>query len=78
MRKYHYLLAFIFFSCAAAAQQIVISNVNLVNVKTGKIVPGQSVIINNDRIEQTGPAKKIKSPLGAQIIDGSGRYSCPV
>ncbi len=77
MRKYFCFLVFILFFRSVTAQQIVISNVNLVEVKTGKIIPGQSVIINNERIEQTGPAKKIKSPAGAQIIDGSGKYLMP-
>ena len=77
MRKYHHIIVFILFSCSAAAQQIVISNVNIIDVKTGKIIPGQSVIINNDGIEQTGPAKKIKSQAGAQVIDGNGKYLMP-
>lgn len=77
MKKYNSLLAFVIFSSALQAQQTVISNVNMVDVKTGKIIPGQSVIINGEKIEQAGAVNKIKSPAGAQIIDGTGKYLMP-
>jgi len=77
MKKYNSLLAFIIFSSSLQAQQTVISNVNLVDVKTGKIIPGQSVIINGEKIEQAGASKKIKQPTGSQMIDGTGKYLMP-
>ena len=77
MKKYNSLLAFVIFSSALQAQQTVISNVNLVDVKAGKIIPGQSVIINGEKIEQAGAVKKIKIPAGSQIIDGTGKYLMP-
>jgi imidazolonepropionase-like amidohydrolase len=48
-----------------------------VDVKTGKIIPDQHVIIQNDRIANVGAAKKIKLPAGATIIDGNGKYLMP-
>jgi imidazolonepropionase-like amidohydrolase len=56
---------------------IYINNVNVINVITGKIDPGQSIIIENDRITAVGASKKIKAPANATIIDGTGRYAMP-
>jgi imidazolonepropionase-like amidohydrolase len=77
MKKNIIILTCFFFPACIHAQQILISNVNLVDVKTGKVIPGQSVIINNDKIEQTGAVNKIKAPAGIQTIDGSGKYLMP-
>lgn len=73
-------IAFVLSFCIAAsafAQQIVIRNVNLVDVKTGKLLPGQTIVINGEKIEQVGPSAKIKPIAGAQTIDGSGKYIMP-
>lgn len=77
MKKYNLILTCFFFPACLYAQQTLISNVNLVDVKTGKVIPGQSVIINNDKIEQIGATNKIKAPAGIQTIDGSGKYLMP-
>lgn len=77
MKKYYSLLFTIILICSLHAQQTVISNVNLVDVKAGKIIPGQSVIINGKKIEQAGAANKIKQPAGSQWIDGTGKYLMP-
>ncbi|HJS53512.1 MAG TPA: amidohydrolase family protein, partial [Chitinophagaceae bacterium] len=77
MKKYHCLLVPILLSCLLNAQTTLITNVNLVNVKTGKIIPGQSVIISGERIEQVGAVGKVKQPAGAQIVDGSSKFLMP-
>lgn len=77
MKKYKLLLLSVISSACLHAQQTLISNVNLVDVKTGKIIPGQSVLIKNDKIEQTGAVNKIKTAAGIQTIDGSGKYLMP-
>jgi imidazolonepropionase-like amidohydrolase len=77
MKKYKLLLASVISSACLHAQQKLISNVNLVDVKTGKVIPGQSVLINNDKIEQVSAANKIKVPAGVQTIDGTGKYLMP-
>lgn len=77
MQKQSLLLYSLFFSFSILAQQTVITNINLVDVKAGKILPAQTVIINGDKIEQAGPSAKIKAIAGATIIDGSGKYLMP-
>lgn len=59
------------------AQSVQISNVNVVDVKTGKILPDQRVTIRNNNIIEVGPAKKIKPIEGATHIDGTGKYLMP-
>ena len=77
MKKKATLICSILFSVALFAQPTVITNVNLVDVKAGKIIPAQTIIIQGEKIEQVGNAAKIKSIAGAQIIDGSGKYLMP-
>ncbi|MBL7723927.1 MAG: amidohydrolase family protein [Chitinophagaceae bacterium] len=77
MKKLFVFICSLFITGMLWAQQTIISNVNLVDVKTGKILPAQTVIINGDKIEQVGPAAKIKAIAGAQTIDGSGKYLMP-
>ncbi len=62
MKKYKLLLLSIISSACLYAQQTLISNVNFVDVKTGKVIPGQSVLISNDKIEQTGAGERSKRP----------------
>lgn len=77
MNKLIILCYTIMLSASSGAQQTVISNVNLVEVKTGKILPGQTIVINGEKIEQVGASSKIKPIAGAQIIDGTGKYMMP-
>ena len=77
MRKYIFLLF-----AAIAFQQLfsqtsIIKNVTLIDVKTGKAIPGQSVVITDERIETIGPSKKIKDPANAIVIDGTGKFLMP-
>ena len=77
MKKYTCL-----FFAAIVFQQLfgqtsIIKNVTLIDVKTGKVVPGQSVVITNERIETIGPSKKIKDPTNAIVIDGTGKFLMP-
>src|SRR5688572_14809412 len=58
-------------------QTSIIKNVTIIDVKTGKALPGQSVVINKERIEAIGPAKKIKDPINAVVIDGTGKFLMP-
>ena len=77
MRKYTCLLFATIAFQQVFSQTSIIKNVNIIDVKKGKAIPGQSVVINNDRIEIIGPAKKIKEPANAQVIDGEGKFLMP-
>lgn len=67
------LLLFTVFPFAQA--QLVIRNVTVVDVETKKLVPAQTVVVQDGTITAIG--KNIKGPQGAQEIDGSGNYLMP-
>jgi imidazolonepropionase-like amidohydrolase len=77
MKKYICLLFVIISVQQLFSQTIIVKNVTLIDVKRGKALPAQSVVINNERIEITGPAEKIKIPANTQVIDASGKFIMP-
>ncbi len=77
MRKYTILLIILFAMQALHAQNIFIKNVTIIDVKSGKVLPGQSLIITNGKIEMVGPQKKLKEPLNARVLDGTGKFLMP-
>jgi len=52
-------------------------NVNVIDISTGSIRPGQTVLIGGDHIVAVGPDTAIDTPEGARTIDGRGGYLCP-
>lgn len=59
------------------AQTIAITNVNVIDVRAGSVVPGQTVLINGDRIAALGASNSIRPPAQADLIDGTGHYLTP-
>lgn len=62
---------------AALADIYAITDVTIVDVEKGILIPGQSVLVVNDRIDKIGVQGKIKIPQGATIIAGQGLYLMP-
>lgn len=58
-----------------ANAQLLIRNTTIVDVETKKLLPAQDVLVQNGVITNIG--KKLATPAGTQIIDGSGRYLMP-
>lgn len=58
-----------------AFAQLLIRNTTVVDVESKKLLPAQDVLVQNGIITATG--KKIAAPVGAQVIDGSGKYLMP-
>jgi len=54
-----------------------ITNISVVDVEKGIIVPDQTVIVSGGRIEQVGGASQIEVPRDATVIDGQGLYLIP-
>jgi imidazolonepropionase-like amidohydrolase len=77
-----YILTYLFLIVGPAmtiaqSNYTVISNTNVVDVNTGKIMKATSILIKEGLIQDVLPAKKMKLPAGAVVIDGSGRYVIP-
>ena len=52
-------------------------NVAIVSVEEGTVSPGQTVLVEGDRIRWVGPNARADVPAGARRIDGTGRYLAP-
>ena len=65
-----FLTSFIFSQEANPTPQIVaVKAAHLVDVKAGRVVDQQIVLITGDKIEKVGPVKEISVPPGATVID---------
>lgn len=62
---------------AASAITYAITDVTIVDVEKGTLIPRQTVLVGNDRIDQIGAQGKVKIPKDATIIDGKGLYLMP-
>jgi len=55
--------------CPDQPRTIVIRAARLFDSNTGRILTGQVIIIQGERIADVGPAAQVKIPAGAQVID---------
>ncbi len=62
---------------AAFGQLTAITNVSVVDVRAGAIVPGQTVLVEGATIASVVPASSFKPAREATIVDGTGRYLMP-
>lgn len=58
----------------APQEALALSNANLVDVRTGSVRPGVTVVLVGGRIESIGPGG---APPGARVIDLQGRHVVP-
>ncbi len=56
---------------------LVISNCHIVSVEDGRVIPAQTVLIENGVISYVGPKRQFEHPDSATIIDGSGKFVMP-
>lgn len=76
MKSHLFILIALCFSVSLHAQTV-IKNVNIVNVKSGKILPSSSVVIVGEQLKEVGPSAKIKIPTNARVIDGTAKFLMP-
>ncbi|MEY8760947.1 amidohydrolase family protein [Chryseobacterium tongliaoense] len=75
--KRFYLLFLICFLVHKIDAQTYIQNVTVVDVVNKKLIPDQTVVISQNTISDIKPAKKIKIPQNANIINGNGKFLMP-
>jgi hypothetical protein len=61
----------------SSAAPVAFINVNVVPMDSARLLPGHTVVVQNDRIVEVGPATEVAVPTGAVRIDGAGRYLVP-
>ena len=59
------------------AAATVFTNVNVLPMTSETVLPGQTVVVVDERIGEIGPAGEVEVPSGAAVVDGTGRYLMP-
>jgi imidazolonepropionase-like amidohydrolase len=77
MRKLLLLLTLCPFLGAAQSNHTLISNTNVIDVTTGKVIKEASVLFKDGLIQEVFTSKKYKLPPNSTVIDGSGKYVVP-
>lgn len=54
-----------------------LKNVNVVDVDSGAIIAGRSVVVSDGYIKEIGAQESVRAPAGARVIDQGGRYLMP-
>lgn len=54
-----------------------ITDVTVIDTTGGPSKPGQTVVVEGNRISQVGDAKKVHVPKGAQVVNARGLYAIP-
>lgn len=74
-----FILLVIFLSCKTETPKVdlAIHNINIIDLKTGEIVPKQSVLINSDTIYSIVPTKDLFIAHATKSIDGTNKYLVP-
>jgi cytosine/adenosine deaminase-related metal-dependent hydrolase len=59
------------------ARRIAFVSVNVLPMDSRRVLPGQTVIVNDGVIASIGPTAQARVPDGAAIVDGRGKYLMP-
>lgn len=62
---------------STAAPALAFQRVNIVDVRAGRVLKDQTVIVEGGRLTHVGPAKSVKTPAGATVVDGRSKYLIP-
>ena len=60
-----------------AAGRLALRGITIVDVRVGRLVPEQTIIIDAGRIRQIGSSANVRVPAGAEVRDGTGKYIIP-
>ena len=62
---------------AQAPSAVVISNTSVVDVVSGRVRAGQTLLVEGNRIRTIAGTGRVRVPAGATTIDGTGRFVIP-
>ncbi len=60
-----------------ASKPLEITDVTVIDMTGAPPKPGQTVVVEGNRISQVGDAKKVHAPKGAQVVNAHGLYVIP-
>lgn len=61
----------------AQGTPIFITNASIVDVESGRLVAGQTIRIEGNRIREIGSQGSVRAVAGARVVDGTGRFVIP-
>ena len=64
-------------TAVARTRQIAITNIDVVDIKSGSVLSDQSIVITDGKITVTGDSAVVKVPPEARLIDGRGHFVMP-
>ena len=78
MRKLSILIlaTILLFACSTPHHDLLITDINVIDVVTGEILPNRTVAIDGDQITAIY-TRTIKSGKETQVVDGTGKYLIP-
>jgi|GEM_PF-1788175 len=59
------------------ASHVAVTGVNLVDVRSGEVRSGSTILVRDSLIVATGPDGSVPIPAGAHRIDGTGKWALP-
>lgn len=83
LSQYYLLIFVIWMSCSSVQNNkpestfLIIRNINVVDVSSGRILPNQDVVVKDELIYFVGKSFSEKIPSHSKYIDGKGKYLCP-
>ena len=77
MRRSLILLALVVLPGPLFAQALAFQHVNVIDVRAGRVLLDQIVVVDQGRISNLGPSNAIKAPAGAKLIDAHNQYIIP-
>ncbi|WP_339727633.1 amidohydrolase family protein [Maribacter stanieri] len=73
------VLTILFINCFALSMfsQTYIDNITIVDVQNNKLIPNQTVVLEDDIIADIQSKGSLKIPFGGTVVDGTGKYLIP-
>lgn len=62
---------------ATPPASVALRNATVIDVRTGQLHPGYTVVVTGNRIAVVGPAASVRVPAGARVVDATGKYLIP-
>jgi hypothetical protein len=59
------------------AGELVLSNVTIVDTRTGNLTPGMSILMNKGKIVRIAAAKSLHADASARVVNASGKFVVP-
>ena len=61
----------------SATRAFAFEHVTVIDVESGRLLPGQTVVVTGNRITSVGPSGAARVPQGARRVVATGKYLVP-